>query len=125
MGIFHLIMETTGDLILGYTINIMIYRPLVPLVVLVAVAFFPRGQCSPAVLQRRGICATEDPDTSFLDVVERVKTDENLSRSEGSESRQGPIEVETWFHIITSKSEADQVSDDMINSQVGHSYISR
>ena len=70
------------------------------------------------VSEKRGICATEEPDTAFLNALERVRTDESHPQEAGSEFRDGPIEIETWFHIITSKAKQDQVSDDMINSQV-------
>lgn len=96
----------------------MVCHSFAPLVVLVTALFFLQVQCSPVVFEKRGICATEDPDTSFLNALQRVKNDESLPQNAGSESRSGPIEIETWFHIIASKAEQDQVSDDMINSQV-------
>jgi hypothetical protein len=96
----------------------MVCHSLAPFVVLVTTLFSLQAQCSPVVFEQRGICATEDPDTSFLDALERVRTDETQLPETGSEARNGPIEIETWFHIITSKAEQDQVSDDMVDSQV-------
>lgn len=97
---------------------IMVCHSFAPFVVLVTTFYFLQAQCSPVVFEHRGICATEDPDTSFLSALERVKTDETQPHDAGSESRNGPIEIETWFHIITRKADQDQVSDDMVDSQV-------
>lgn len=101
----------------------MVCHSLAPFVVLVATLFFLNAQCSPVVVEQRGICATEDPDTSFLHALERVRTDESQPKDPGSEARNGPIEIETWFHIIASRAEQDQVSDDMIDSQVSSPSI--
>ncbi|KAJ5443637.1 uncharacterized protein N7458_007509 [Penicillium daleae] len=95
----------------------MVCHSFAPFVVLVTTFYFLQAQCSPVVFEHRGICATEDPDTSFLSALERVKTDETQPHDAGSESRNGPIEIETWFHIITRKADQDQVSDDMVDSQ--------
>ena len=96
----------------------MVCHSFAPFVVLLAALCSVQVQCSPVVSEKRGICATEEPDTVFLNALERVRTDESHPQKAGSESRDGPIEIETWFHIITSKAEQYQVSDDMINSQV-------
>jgi hypothetical protein len=101
----------------------MVCRSLAPFVVLVTTLFSLQVQCGPVVFEQRGICATEDPDTSFLDALQRVRTDETQLPETGSEARNGPIEIETWFHIISSKAEQDQVSDDMIDSQVSSTSI--
>lgn len=96
----------------------MVCHSFAPLVVLVTALLCLQVRCSPVVVQKRGICATEDPDASFLRAIQRVNNKENHPDPAGSEARQGPIEVPTWFHIITSKAEAGQVSDDMIHAQV-------
>lgn len=101
----------------------MVCHSLAPFVVLVTTLLSLQAQCSPVVFEQRGICATEDPDTSFLDALARVRTDETQLPDTGSEARDGPIEIETWFHIITSKAKQDQVSDDMIDSQVSPTSI--
>ncbi|KAJ5836153.1 hypothetical protein N7447_002179 [Penicillium robsamsonii] len=82
----------------------------------VLVTLFLQGRCSPFALQKRGACATEDPSAGFLHEVGRLKSDE--ANPAGSQARQAPIEIETWFHIISSKSESTEVTEDMINSQV-------
>lgn len=79
-------------------------------------SLFLQVQCSPFALQKRGACATEDPDAVFLYEVGRLKSNEANSAS--SQARKVPIEIETWFHIISSQAESTQVSDDMINAQV-------
>lgn len=95
----------------------MVRHSFAPLVVLAL--FILQAQCTPVrFFQKRGICATEDPDSSFLSALDLVQVDETRP-SAGSEARQGPIEIDTWFHIVTSRAEADQVTTDMINSQVG------
>ncbi|KAJ5199595.1 hypothetical protein N7491_009608 [Penicillium cf. griseofulvum] len=80
-----------------------------------------QARCSPLTLHKRGACATEDPSAGFLHEVGRLKLDE--AKYAGSQARQAPIEIETWFHIISSKSESTQVTDDMINSQVSCSFF--
>ncbi|KAJ5726500.1 Extracellular metalloprotease [Penicillium malachiteum] len=59
-------------------------------------------QGSPLISQKRGICATEDPDASFLDALQEVKDGEIQSNRSiiTSEARNAPIEIETWFHIL-------------------------
>lgn len=97
----------------------MVIHSFAPLVILATVFFFLQVRCSPVVIQKRGICATEDPSASFLSAVRRVNAEEGRLGSTGStQSREGPIEIETWFHIISSRAEARQVSDDMIQAQV-------
>ncbi|KAJ5738246.1 Extracellular metalloprotease [Penicillium malachiteum] len=75
---------------------------------------------SPLISQKRGICATEDPDASFLHALQEVKDGEIQSNSSiiTSEARNAPIEIETWFHIVSTQANRDQVTDYMINSQL-------
>jgi hypothetical protein len=54
----------------------------------------------------------------FLNEVGRLKSDE--ANPAGSQARKAPIEIEAWFHIISSRAESSQVSDDMINAQVSY-----
>ena len=98
----------------------MVRHSFAQLVVLVTALFILQAQCTPVGFQKRGICATEDPDPSFLSALDLVQVDETRP-SAGSEARQGPIEIDTWFHVVTSRAEAGQVTNDMINSQVGSS----
>lgn len=99
----------------------MVRHSFAPLVVLVTALYILQAQCTPVVIQKRGICATEDPDPSFLSALDQVQVDETRPDAAGSEARRGPIEIETWFHIVTSRAEAGQVTNAMINSQVGFS----
>lgn len=96
----------------------MVRHSFAPLVVLVTALYILQAQCTPVVIQKRGICATEDPDPSFLSALDQVQVDETRPDAAGSEARRGPIEIETWFHIVTSKAEAGQVTNAMINSQI-------
>lgn len=82
----------------------------------VLVTLFLQVRCSPFVLQKRGACATEEPGADFLHALGHLKSDE--ADPGISQGRKAPIEIETWFHIVSSKSESSQVTDDMINSQV-------
>lgn len=102
----------------------MVCHSFAPLVVLVTALLFLQVQCKPVRFQKRGSCATEDPDASFLDALQNVKVDEAHPQPGGSEARKGPIEIETWFHIVSSKSEEKQVSDDMVDEQVGDLSLS-
>ena len=99
----------------------MVRHSFFQLVVLVT-SLFLQVHCSPLTLQKRGVCATEDPDEGFLHEIGRLKSSEADIAT--SQARKAPIEIETWFHIVSSKSESSQVSDDMINAQVSvcHSY---
>ena len=101
----------------------MVCQSFTTILILVTAIYLLQAQCSPVVLQKRGICATEDPDTSFLDAIQRVTSEEDSPQLPSSEARQGPIEIDTWFHVVASKSEASQVSDDMINSQVSSKCV--
>ncbi|KAJ5693326.1 hypothetical protein N7462_002749 [Penicillium macrosclerotiorum] len=94
------------------------FHSFAPLAVLITALFLLQVHCSPAAFQKRGICATEDPDASFLSALQQVRGDESQADEAGTEARTGPIEIETWFHIISSRAERNQVTDSMINSQV-------
>lgn len=78
---------------------------------------FLQVQYSSAALLNRGICATEDPDESLLGELQRLKSNEAQS-DPTVEARLLPIEIDTWFHIIRSEAETDQVSQEMIAAQV-------
>lgn len=99
----------------------MVRHSFFQLMVLVA-SLFLQVHCSPLTLQKRGACATEDPDESFLHEIGRLKS--NKAGFANSQARKTPIEIETWFHVVSSKSESEQVSDDMIDAQVSqHPFI--
>lgn len=103
----------------------MVCHSFMPLVLLATGFFLLQAQSSPLVFQKRGICATEDPDASFLSALQQVKVDEAHPSLAVSQARQAPIEIETWFHIVSSHAEVGQVTDYMINSQVCPLLISR
>ncbi|KAJ6096770.1 hypothetical protein N7486_007516 [Penicillium sp. IBT 16267x] len=96
----------------------MVCHSFMPFVLLATTLFLLQAQSSPLVFQKRGICATEDPDASFLHALQQVKVDEVHPGPPVSQARQAPIEIETWFHIISSHAEVGQVTDYMINSQL-------
>ncbi|KAJ5092669.1 hypothetical protein N7456_008530 [Penicillium angulare] len=89
-----------------------------PLVFLYIALFLVAVQSGPIISQKRGICATEDPDASFLGALQQVKDGESQSSPSTSEARKAPIEIETWFHVVSSQSEVDQVTDDMVDYQL-------
>ncbi|KAJ5619570.1 Extracellular metalloprotease [Penicillium lagena] len=78
---------------------------------------FLQAQYSSAALLNRGICATEDPDESLLGELQRLKSNEAQS-DPTAEGRLLPIEIDTWFHIIRSEAETDQVSQEMVAAQL-------
>ncbi|KAJ5937132.1 hypothetical protein N7454_004787 [Penicillium verhagenii] len=79
----------------------MVCHSFMPIVLLATIIFLQRAQSSPLVFQKRGICATEDPDASFLHALQKVKMDEVHPGPTASQARQAPIEIETWFHIAS------------------------
>ncbi|KAJ6032412.1 Extracellular metalloprotease [Penicillium herquei] len=85
---------------------------------IITLCLFAQG--SPLISQKRGICATEDPDASFLNALQEVKDGEIQSNRSiiTSEARNAPIEIETWFHIVSTQANRDQVTDYMINCQL-------
>ncbi|KAJ5710716.1 Extracellular metalloprotease [Penicillium malachiteum] len=96
----------------------MVRHSFQPVLLIITLCLFAHG--SPLISQKRGICATEDPDASFLHALQAVKDGEIQSNSSiiTSEARNAPIEIETWFHIISTQANRDQVTDYMINSQL-------
>ncbi|KAJ5231967.1 hypothetical protein N7468_004923 [Penicillium chermesinum] len=86
-------------------------------VVLITALFSLPVQSSPVIFQKRGVCATEEPNPSLLRALQQVIIDETNPDPNVPEAREGPIEIDTWFHIISSRSEANQVTDAMINAQ--------
>ncbi|KAJ5319416.1 hypothetical protein MYU51_017443 [Penicillium brevicompactum] len=93
----------------------MVRHSFFQLVVLIT-SLFLQAHCSPLAHQIRGACATEDPDETFLHEIGRLNSSE--ANSANTQARRAPIEIETWFHIVSSKSESEQVTDDMIDSQL-------
>jgi hypothetical protein len=78
-------------------------------------------QCIAFILQNRGFCATGPPNESLKAEYRRLsKLDLQNDTSINSEARAAviPIEIDTWFHIVSGGADAEVVSDEMIISQV-------
>ncbi|CAG7993963.1 unnamed protein product [Penicillium salamii] len=93
----------------------MVRHSFLQLVVLVT-SLALQAHCGPLALQTRGACATEDPDENFLSEIGRQKS--AAAASANTQARKAPIEIETWFHIVSSESESSQVTDDMADAQL-------
>ena len=81
--------------------------------------------CFAAPRPQRGFCATSAPDESLRTEFRRLRLlgkDDLLDQ----ESRKAiePIEIETWFHIVSSEASSDAVSDGMIATQVSRNPVS-
>lgn len=78
-------------------------------------------RCS-ALLSGRDFCSTPAPDESLRAEHRRLYDLQDQRGSTAEESREvvSMIEIETWFHIVSSNEASDTVSDDMITSQVRH-----
>lgn len=75
----------------------------------------------------RGSCATQIPNDSLKAEFRRLKNSDNdLAVDQGSRRVMEPIEIETWFHVVSSEASGDMVSDGMITTQVSPNtmYIS-
>lgn len=80
----------------------------------------PQAQCTVFNVQHRASCITGAPDHLLVGEHQRLGTLEDDNTTTSSESRivLTPIEIDTWFHIVSSQAAADLVSDEMVNSQV-------
>ncbi|KAL4860913.1 hypothetical protein BDV12DRAFT_191422 [Aspergillus spectabilis] len=69
----------------------------------------------------RGVCATGAPDEVLKAEFRRLASLANDAASDG-ESRIAiePIEIKTWFHVVSSKASGDVVSDGMIATQLSY-----
>lgn len=94
----------------------MVRHSFFQLVVLIT-SLFLQAHGSPLAQQIRGACATEDPDEHFLNEIGRMKSSE-ANAANTTQARRAPVEIGTWFHIVSSKAESEQVTDDMVDSQV-------
>ena len=78
-------------------------------------------QCFAFVSQSRGFCATGPPTESLKAEYRRLSALGSQGyNSVDSESRAAatPIEIETWFHIVTGEAGTESISDEMIADQV-------
>ncbi|KAE8348059.1 hypothetical protein BDV28DRAFT_144430 [Aspergillus coremiiformis] len=80
-------------------------------------------QCFGFALQYRGFCATAPPTESLRTSYKRLGAlDSQSHNSIDPESRVAvtPIEIDTWFHILSGEADADLVSDEMITTQLSY-----
>ncbi|RAL10785.1 zinc metalloprotease [Aspergillus homomorphus CBS 101889] len=69
----------------------------------------------------RGFCATPAPNENLKAEYRRMRASEpKISSGSNYEAREAikPIEIETWFHVVSSQEAANSVSDQMIASQL-------
>lgn len=92
---------------------------LVRIQVLVLVITSLQRTCFAAPRSGRGFCATAGPNDSLREAFVRLTMPGNDGAYD-QESRKAvePIEIETWFHVVSSKANANVVSDEMITTQV-------
>ncbi|GKZ40004.1 hypothetical protein AbraIFM66950_001864 [Aspergillus brasiliensis] len=78
-------------------------------------------KCS-ALLSRHDFCSTPAPDESLRAEHRRLNGLQAQRDSAAEENREvsRSIEIETWFHIVSSNDAANTVSDDMITSQLSY-----
>ncbi|OJJ30742.1 hypothetical protein ASPWEDRAFT_120224 [Aspergillus wentii DTO 134E9] len=70
----------------------------------------------------RAFCATHAPNDRLKAAHKHLSADEMNQYVVGHESRERvtPIEIETWFHIVSSEEESEIVTDGMINEQLSY-----
>lgn len=79
-----------------------------------------RTQCRATGLKGRSLCATGGPDAKLRVEHERLGAFESQTDSVPYDMRRAlePIEIETWFHIVSGETDADLVTDEMVTLQV-------
>ncbi|KAE8306483.1 extracellular metalloprotease [Aspergillus transmontanensis] len=80
-------------------------------------------QCFAFVSQSRGFCATGPPTESLKAEYRKLSALGSQSYNPvDSESRAAitPIEIDTWFHIITGEAGTESISDEMIADQLSY-----
>lgn len=72
------------------------------------------------VFVRDGICGTETPSPALKDAHKRLAfTDtQRVANANGEDDKPKKIEVETYFHVVSTKDQVDLVTNEMIASQV-------
>ncbi|KAL4801425.1 hypothetical protein BDV18DRAFT_154935 [Aspergillus unguis] len=77
--------------------------------------------CFAAPHSSRGFCATGAPDESLKAAFRNLSVS-GIAVEYDQESRTAPepIEIGTWFHIVSSEAHADVVSDEMISTQLSY-----
>ena len=78
------------------------------------------AQCSADQIRSRGFCDTAPPTESLKNEYRRLSTMETGPESDNVESlgRLAAIEIDTYFHIVSSHNDGERVSDEMIKDQV-------
>ncbi|GAB1202211.1 extracellular metalloprotease [Aspergillus pseudonomiae] len=80
-------------------------------------------QCFAFVSQSRGFCATSPPTESLKAEYRRLSAlgfqNHNPVDSE-SRAAVAPIEIDTWFHIVTGEAETESISDEMVADQLSY-----
>ncbi|GIJ84150.1 hypothetical protein Asppvi_002990 [Aspergillus pseudoviridinutans] len=79
-----------------------------------------RTRCHATALQGRSLCATGGPDAALRAEHERLGAFESHPDRIPYDMRRAlePIEIETWFHIVSGETDADLVTDEMVTLQV-------
>lgn len=75
-------------------------------------------------LYPRGLCGTSEPGPALKRAHQRLSSMETQARIgvAGSLESLAPIEVDTWFHIVSTKDQADLVTNEMVTAQVSLSF---
>lgn len=89
-------------------------------IILILTIISRQAKCHAFNTQSRATCITGVPDRVLLGEHKRLGSLETKDESVGSESREilEPIEIDTWFHIVSSEAAAQLVSDEMVTAQV-------
>lgn len=77
-------------------------------------------QCSAFEARTHAACINGPPDHRILGEHKRLGSLETGNEATGSESRVilAPIEIDLWFHIVSSEAAAELVSEEMVDAQV-------
>ena len=78
------------------------------------------AQCTAGPIRSRGFCDTAPPSESLKNEYRRLSTMEADPETDNVDSlgRLAAIEIDTYFHIVSSHNDGDKVSDEMIMDQV-------
>lgn len=68
----------------------------------------------------RGFCGTGPPSDLLRAEHKRLSSvdTQRVKGDDGSNDALSPIQIDTWFHIVSTNDQMDLVTDDMIMSQV-------
>ncbi|RHZ64317.1 hypothetical protein CDV55_100364 [Aspergillus turcosus] len=90
--------------------------------VLLGALFTLAHLCRATGLTGRSLCATGGPDATLRVEHERLGAFESQTDSVPYHMRRAlePIEIETWFHIVSGEADADLVTDEMVTLQLDY-----